>query len=360
MKSRLIIGTGIGVVILAFAAFFFWPASTMHDIRPIPPVTSVPAHATTSPFPTLSKQEPTSNTNSKIVRMKKHVIHGAAWTPEEKAMMHERAEQIAKDPNSEWKTPIEFYGIVVDENNQPLSGATAKWGTTTLEGNGHGEAISGSDGRFSIQTVGKFMSVDVQKEGYRTAEYNQGYEFSAFFQDNYYDGDKEHPTIFHLHKIPPFEPIYIWNKQVRNANHLIGSQSTFNPQTGQLSVGSGREGISMQLVPGSENTPDQLQFDIILMTSGGGVLKADDPRADQAPEGGYTNPSDQKLTLDASRQRIVETTVFFKDGAGNYGKFYLDMELLGHELSIIYHLRYNPHGGTSLSAPQGSEFQINK
>jgi len=291
--------------------------------------------------------------------MKKHVMN-IPQTDEEKAMLHERAVQLAKDPFSEWKTPIEFCGLVVDENNQPLPGAIAKWTTTNMEGNGHGEVTSGSDGRFSIVTVGKGMNVDVKKEGYRTVENNQGYEFSAFFQENYYDGDKDHPTIFHLKKIPAFEPIYIWNRHVPNANHLIGSRLILNPVTGQLAPGGTGAGLCIQLVAGPDNKPDQAQFSVILSTSGTGVLTANDPRDDQAPQTGYKNPSDQNLSLDYNRLRIVETTVFFKDNLGNYGKLYLDLELLGQELSISYRLRYNPNGGASLSAPQGSQFQINK
>jgi hypothetical protein len=51
---------------------------------------------------------------------------------------------------------------------------------------------------------------------------------------------------------------------------------------------------------------------------------------------------------------------FFKDGVGHYGSMSFDIELGGNKLTLGYVLKYNPSGGTSLSAPAHSSFQINK
>ena len=74
-------------------------------------------------------------------------------TPDEQAMLDWRFQQNARDPLSDWKTHIEFNGLVVNESNQPLSGATIVWDTTTADGNNNGSTTSGPDGRFLVDTI---------------------------------------------------------------------------------------------------------------------------------------------------------------------------------------------------------------
>jgi len=274
-------------------------------------------------------------------------------------MMRWRAETIAKDPASDWKTPINFYGLVLDENNQPLSGANVKWITTTIAGNGKGTTTSGSDGRFFIGTTGKEMNVMVQKDGYRTVERGANFEFAAFFQDNYYDHDEGNPVIFHLRKIPPFEPIYIRMGTIRD--NLVGTKITIDPKTGGIIQGESAEGMWIQFMPGPQNAPDRGQYDIVLGTdSGGGAILVTGDSDENAPTTGYQTSLDTQTSVDYDGHRFINMKAFFKDGTGNYGSMSLDIELGGNKLTMGYLLKYNPSGGTSLSAPVHSEFQINK
>jgi len=79
--------------------------------------------------------------------------------------MKEDAEKALND----WRTPIEFYGKVVDENTNPVSGAQIDFDAndTSAEGTSFYHTQSDADGLFSIKNIqGKILGVKVNKEGY--------------------------------------------------------------------------------------------------------------------------------------------------------------------------------------------------
>ena len=60
------------------------------------------------------------------------------------------------DPDFQWKMPIEFYGIVVDQLGDPVANATVVFGRTTVVGplpDPEQRVLSGSDGRFELTGV---------------------------------------------------------------------------------------------------------------------------------------------------------------------------------------------------------------
>lgn len=107
------------------------------------------------------------------------------------------------DPQYEWKQPISFYGKVVDENEQPVSGASVvfKWNDLSASGTSSAEASSAGDGLFSLRgQLGKRLYVQIAKDGY----YNYPSNPVAFEYANPADGlftpDPNHPVVFHLRR----------------------------------------------------------------------------------------------------------------------------------------------------------------
>jgi hypothetical protein len=81
----------------------------------------------------------------------------------------ERTRKLKADPQYEWKTPIEFYGKVVDQDGKPVGGAIADviWTDMSAKGSSQMEVTSDADGLFSITGIrGKGMTVQVNKDGY--------------------------------------------------------------------------------------------------------------------------------------------------------------------------------------------------
>ncbi len=121
------------------------------------------------------------------------------------------------DPASEWRTPIDFFGKVIDEKNRPVVGAEIKisWNGTAEKygGDGVGRKMMSSDanGFFHIHGIeGKRMTVHVSKDGYyKKRSWNDGsFEYAGFWEPNFIEPDRSKPVIFHLVKRPVAEPTY--------------------------------------------------------------------------------------------------------------------------------------------------------
>src|ERR1700760_2583116 len=69
-----------------------------------------------------------------------------------------------KDPDWEYKLPISFYGKVVDDSNQPISGVNVafSWMDLSKEGTTQQNTVSDASGNFSlVGKTGKSLTVQV-------------------------------------------------------------------------------------------------------------------------------------------------------------------------------------------------------
>ncbi|MEO7100050.1 MAG: carboxypeptidase-like regulatory domain-containing protein [Luteolibacter sp.] len=121
------------------------------------------------------------------------------------------------DPEWEWKTPIEFFGKVVDEQNNPVANADIEieWNGTSEKYGGDGvmrkKLASDADGAFVINGItGKQLDVFVKKEGFYTRRSinNVTYEYADFWEPKFIEPDRNSPIVFHLLKRPIAEPTY--------------------------------------------------------------------------------------------------------------------------------------------------------
>jgi hypothetical protein len=111
---------------------------------------------------------------------------------------------MKRDPGFQWRMPIEFYGKVVDEKEQPVQGVKFDIAGTDLSpsGNFYRTLFSDADGNVSMKGLrGKMFGVRVSKEGYYTSQTNRtGFEYASFSDPYYYQPDPNNPVIFHLRK----------------------------------------------------------------------------------------------------------------------------------------------------------------
>ncbi|MFZ4766675.1 MAG: carboxypeptidase-like regulatory domain-containing protein, partial [Roseimicrobium sp.] len=138
------------------------------------------------------------------------------------------------DPAAEWRTPIEFYGKVVDEKEQPVAGATVEisWNGTVEKYGGDGvgkrKLTSDANGVFVLSgEEGKGITVLASKDGYyRRKSWNGGsFEYAGFWEPNYIEPDRDKPVLFRLVKRPVAEPTY-----------HVGQRSIAKPPTWQIRI----------------------------------------------------------------------------------------------------------------------------
>lgn len=135
----------------------------------------------------------------------------------------ERRRLRVEDPSYQWRTPIEFYGKVVDQNNQPVAGAEVEieWvGTSELyggDGFGHKKLTSDAKGLFVIKGIeGKRLGVLVSKEGYqrRKSWNNDHFEYAGFWEPEFIEPDPNNPVVFNLVKKHEAELTYHLDSRV--------------------------------------------------------------------------------------------------------------------------------------------------
>jgi len=201
----------VGIILMvAFAvAIGWWLSSSEQQPTPIAayekPGPTVPQVTSPPPFQ--------SDTSPEIVQPFAQTPYMGLSDPR----WIERRRLRDTDPAYQWRTPIEFYGKVVDENEQPVAGAEIEysWSGTVEKYGGDGVQhkimTSDANGHFHIHgSEGKILTVLVSKRGYyRRKSWNGGsFDYAGFWEPIFIQPQRDKPIIFHLVKRPVAEPTY--------------------------------------------------------------------------------------------------------------------------------------------------------
>ena len=102
-----------------------------------------------------------------------------------------------------WQKPIDFYGKVIDENSNPVAGASIKFrwtDLTALNQEGTSSTESDADGLFSLRGKhGGSMTLWFSKAGYYTPHHGQ-MSFNYAVGQNILSPDPRNPVMFQLRK----------------------------------------------------------------------------------------------------------------------------------------------------------------
>lgn len=251
----------------------------------------------------------------------------------------ERRRLRKEDPQYEWKTPISFYGKVVDEAGRPVAGATAEllWTDMSPEGSSKTNLFSGADGQFSITGIrGKHLGIDIFKEGYYRAlsKGRSSFEYAGFWEPTYHQPDPDNPVVFHLRKKGEAEPLAVGEGKV-----LVGVGK------GAVIPWPGDSGVVRVAV--TENDKASRKWAAQLSVDGGGVLPALEEFPFLAPESGY-QPSiliDQDSPKPPGWQGQHGGRFYVKTGAA-YAL--LEIQQLLTKKTMYYEVRLNPSGSRNL------------
>ncbi len=214
----------------------------------------------------------------------------------------------------EWKTPISFYGKIIDQFQNPVSGAKVQvsWNDTSAHGTSYKDLNSDGNGLFSITGIkGKILIVSqIEKEGYiPSVIYQRGFEYSAFFDKNYHIPNPNNPVIFHMHKKVAAEPMIKLSNEI-----TIPSSGTVG-----INLQNGRQGVTdvhlvIELLDNSD--PTGKKWAARVSAPRGGIQPANDEFATIAPISGYQS----ELTIN---QDTTLPNGFQDPGLYKGGKFYL-------------------------------------
>ncbi|HAV62377.1 MAG TPA: hypothetical protein DCY13_08445 [Verrucomicrobiales bacterium] len=191
--------------------------------------------------------------------------------------------------------PIEFYGKVVDQDENPVPGAEVNFTWATPPPNEYGNKAStqsDADGRFELKNaVGRTLTVRVAKSGYYFPD-GQRISFRYAPEDGNFKADPKNPVIYRLRKRGP--GVELVTSQYGVNSHLgISAPTNGTPVWVDLferKVGGGGQLRVSKLTPprSPDGVPSVKEWRLTLSIPDGGFVEiVDDEFPFYPPETGY-------------------------------------------------------------------------
>lgn len=250
---------------------------------------------------------------------------------------------------NEWRTPIEFFGKIVDENTNPVPDADIHfvWTNLSPEGSSETRTTSDTNGLFVLGNVtGKVLTVQVSKQGYYAYKsYPVGF-FYAGENENFVP-DASNPVEFRLHKKGKAEPIIVFARNIQIS--ISGKPLELDLKTGQaVPAGQGDLTVEFFRTPLDQAKRQVFDWSLKITPQNGGLVLSTREFDFLAPEAGY-QPSeliDMPLSLGEKWQGRMNRQYFLKLADGNYARVHLDLRPSNGSLRIESFL--NPSGSRNL------------
>lgn len=189
---------------------------------------------------------------------------------------------IKIDKYYEYKMPISFYGLVIDDSGVPISDADVELSWSDVDGGKSSVLKSDAQGLFSlVGAKGKRLSVIIEKKGYdrylERGKNQYGFEYASYSDEKYHIPNAAKPVVFILRKKREAEPLIARNNL--EAELESGQKHTFTigPRGAVLIV---------------ERLPDQgdnrlRAWSARVSVPGGGLALSTEEFPVEAPETGY-------------------------------------------------------------------------
>ena len=265
---------------------------------------------------------------------------------EEKQKRRDETMERALD---DWRTPIEFYGRVVDETGMAVVGATIYFGWNDLSAEGHSTRNSASDsgGVFSLTGIhGKGLSVRVEKAGYYTSRRDRDSFMYAGDNVNFVP-NPDQPVTFHLRKRGQAEALVTIYKSFQ-----ISKDGTpvFIDLINKTVVPATESGIKVECrteAPEKRGAP--FNWKCRISVPGGGLQPNTNEFGFLAPDGGYVASDEMDMTQPTPTrwQSFATREYFVRTGNGRHGRLSFRMVAGGDHFCFIEGVM-NPSGSRNL------------
>jgi len=255
-----------------------------------------------------------------------------------------------------WQAPIEFYGRVVDENSNAISGVNVhfSWYEIPSEtGERTADTRSDSEGLFSLHGKhGPSLSVGFGKEGYYSSHRGE-VTYNYALGPDILSPDPQNPVVFFLRKKGKGEALittdYPGFAKIAQLHH-DGTPVEIDVFNGtQAPAGSGQLKLEFWRAITNQNA-NVFDWKCQLTVPGGGLVETPEEFAFQAPEGGYQSPVviDMPATNE-NWQGEIRSKYYMQLPDGKYGR--IDFYLLPRNGVFTVQSAINPTGSRNLEPP---------
>lgn len=270
--------------------------------------------------------------------------------------------------------PIQFWGKVVDQDNQPLESVKVK--LYTMRGNEyapgkfnypveHRDLTTAADGQFALTDAnGYTLTVEaLEKEGYRSEKLPKRFAYTGRPEPELFIPEPQKPVVFKMWEKGEPEPLVqaekfygiipdgrVYTIDLLNIKKIDGAS-----QQGDLQIKVQR--------PAGVARNDKYDWSLDIDAIGGGVIETNDEFMDQAPETGYQprfqlvmNPTNPKWSHRVNKKFYLKS---------RNGQLYARMEVevfSNYQNEGALGVRYfaNPSGSRNLEYDPAKEIKAGK
>ncbi len=200
-----------------------------------------------------------------------------------------KAQQMQEILSTYNDVPIDFYGKLVDQFENPVAGAEVKGSITVISGSRQGtdplSTISDANGLFQFHGKGQAIGMMPHKEGYTLATTETLFKYS-WLEDHPYVSDANNPTVIKMWKAQGGERLIHFQAQV--GVPLDGTPRGFDLNTGAQVESGGDVIVSVRSSP-QPDIRQQYDWEVTIQGVGGGLLVSseDFEQMFQAPDSRY-------------------------------------------------------------------------
>jgi len=192
-----------------------------------------------------------------------------------------------------WRTPLRYYGRVVDENGNPIAGARASYGgnaldeTYTHETRNEGAVTTDTNGVFQIDGLrGIGLMVEVSHPDYYAyPENSTGFDVRSVPRSGYFSDSPERAEMFRMHNKGRPVPLV---HHVDGVNvPLDGTPTALDLRATDYGQKIGRLVIQAYGTPPPRYNQQPFDWNVTVSVPAGGLIEYTDRFDFVAPEGGY-------------------------------------------------------------------------
>ena len=263
------------------------------------------------------------------------------------------------DRNYDFKVPIDFFGKVLDQSDNPVAGTNIEIRLNVADDNGQKKRtlVSREDGTFSLTGIGgTCVFVDIySKNGYTCGEmgHRGSYNYAIPEDFKFHVPDPNQPVIFRLWKYEHPEPIHLW--QLTSEVRTDGTVIWFDIDKGLV----GGAGLGVSLIDEMPGNTNEEKHTIKVIAGPGCVLATtkDDPM--------FTAPEKMDKTditvVHAAKNGYYNTgpgifRFYYRTAQGKYAAVKAEVSAGSHGVQLVIY--QNPSGSRNLEYDPA--LQINK
>lgn len=253
-----------------------------------------------------------------------------------------------------WRTPIVFFGKVVDESNHPIAGVHVSFGANTAdeqltkEVRNEGATTSDARGIFEISGItGRSFVLELSHPGYYSSSTNPpGYDYADELRTgNGVPDTEDKAMLFYMHH--KGNPVALIDR--RGGLHKPADGTTMDFPLRGKTQGEIIGQLQAQAWKGEPDPQNDNHYDwkVKITVPGGGVMASSNEFGFIAPESGYQQTLEIGMSKDDPNWKPgVNEKLFFK--LPNYfARGQADIDLY-HDFYFVMHYFVNPDGSPNL------------